>query len=128
MEDLSLEHRVVYDLIKSAGKITQLQIARSEKWLGCHPTHEAYGDKKETTLRQVRQIIRDLRLKHGVLILSDNTGYWIMKDRTEAIEYISRIEKVAKAQAKAWFETYAAMKKNFGISSDYFNQQGKLFE
>ena len=49
------------------------------------------------------------------------------KERQEAIEYCERIERMAKSQARAWFETYNAMRKNFNLSSDYFEQQGKLF-
>jgi hypothetical protein len=106
-------------------RITQQEIANSESWLGSHPIHEV--DRRESTLRKIRQVIRDLRIKRGYMILSDAKGYWIMKDRQEAIEYCERIERMAKSQARAWFETYNAMRKNFNLSSDYFEQQGKLF-
>jgi len=125
---LTKEENAVYALIANTdGKITQLQIARSATWLGCHPEHEGYTNPKASTLRKVRQIIRDLRIKKAIPILSDNEGYWIVKYPDEANRYISRIEKTAKAQARAWFETYSAMKKNFGIRSDYFDKQLNLF-
>jgi hypothetical protein len=123
---LNYDEQCVLNLISSASKrITQQEIADSEKWLGSHPIHEI--DKKESTLRKIRQIIRDLRIKKGYMILSDSNGYWLMKNRQEAIEYCERIERMAKSQAKAWFETYNAMRKNFNLTSDYFDQQGKLF-
>ena len=123
---LTNDEQCVLNLISNANhRITQQEIADSERWLGSHPIHEI--DRKESTLRKIRQVIRDLRIKGGYMILSDAKGYWIMKDKQEAIEYCERIERMAKSQAKAWFETYNAMRKNFNLSSDYFEQQGKLF-
>ena len=123
---LNNDEQCVLNLISNANyRITQQEIADSERWLGSHPIHEI--DKKESTLRKIRQIIRDLRIKKGYMILSDSNGYWLMKNRQEAVEYCERIERMAKSQAKAWFETYNAMRKNFNLTSDYFDQQGKLF-
>ena len=127
---MTQDEKIVYDLIvNSTGRITQLQIAKSAAWLGSHPVHEAHLDidHQQSTLRKIRQIIRDLRIKHKLFILSDVKGYWIMKDRSEAIEYVTRVERTAKAQAKAWYTTYQSMRRNFGINSDYFEKQGELF-
>ena len=124
------EEKIVYDLIK-AGKITQREISDSAQWLGCHPIHEdeiGLLNKKETTLRKVRQIVRTLRITHNIPILSDTKGYWLTDDKAEMTEYLQRIEATAKSQAAAWFETYKAMKNNFPeLGSDYFDTQGKLF-
>ena len=123
---LTYDEQCVLNLISNANyRITQQEIADSERWLGSHPIHEI--DRSESTLRKIRQIIRDLRIKKGYMILSDSNGYWLMKNRQEAVEYCERIERMAKSQAKAWFETYNAMRKNFNLTSDYFDQQGKLF-
>jgi len=123
---LTDDEQSILNLISSTiNRITQQEVANSERWLGSHPIHEV--DRRESTLRKIRQVIRDLRIKKGYMILSDAKGYWIMKDRQEAIEYCERIERMAKSQARAWFETYNAMRKNFNLSSDYFEQQGKLF-
>ena len=123
---LTSDEQSILNLISSTNnRITQQEIANSERWLGSHPIHEV--DRRESTLRKIRQVIRDLRIKKGYMILSDAKGYWIMKDRQEAIEYCERIERMARSQARAWFETYNAMRKNFNLSSDYFEQQGKLF-
>jgi hypothetical protein len=123
---LTDDEQSILNLISSTNnRITQQEIANSERWLGNHPIHEV--DRRESTLRKIRQVIRDLRIKKGYMILSDAKGYWIMKDRQEAIEYCERIERMARSQARAWFETYNAMRKNFNLSSDYFEKQGKLF-
>ena len=123
---LTDDEQSILNLISSTNnRITQQEIANSERWLGSHPIHEV--DRRESTLRKIRQVIRDLRIKKGYMILSDAKGYWIMKERQEAIEYCERIERMARSQARAWFETYNAMRKNFNLSSDYFEKQGKLF-
>ena len=125
--------RILYGAWQQSGSrvhITQRDLAKSEAWLGCHETHE--GDKvqnpSETTLRKVRQIIRDLRLKHNAPILSDRDGYWIPSDSREVQEYLQRIEQEARSQAAAWFETYKAMKGTFGVQSAFFEGSQSLFE
>lgn len=130
LNKLNDDEKLVFGLLSDTKKITQFQISKTEQWLGSHPIHEAdlNINHRESTLRKIRQIIRDLRTKHGLMILSDRKGYWIMKNKAEAIEYLERIEKVAKSQAKAWFETYKSMQKNFKLNSEYFNQQAALFE
>jgi hypothetical protein len=122
---LTPEEQIVYALISNSKRITQAEIAKSAYWLGYHQKHEAHLNlpTKESTLRKIRQIIRDLRIKKGMLILSDKEGYWVVNNREEAVEYCQRIEKMAKAQARAWHETYSAMRKNFNIKSDYFDNQ-----
>lgn len=103
-------------------KVTQLEIARSERWMGCHPKHEAdiRSNKMETTTRQVRQIIRDLRVKWEVPIISDVKGYWIVNSQEEAQEYLSRLEIEAKAQIKSWIETSDAMERALNIHNLFF--------
>lgn len=110
--------------------ITQSEIAKSEGWLGCHEKHELdkVQNPTETTLRKVRQIIRDLRLNHGAPILSDRNGYWIPSSSSEVREYLDRIEIEAKAQAKAWFETYASVRKTFSMTSSFFEESAPLFQ
>lgn len=127
---LNDDEKIVFNLLSDSKKITQFQISKAEQWLGSHPVHEAdlNINHEQSTLRKIRQIIRDLRINHGLMILSDAKGYWIMKTEEEAKEYLDRIEKMAKAQAKAWFLTYKAMKKNHDVNSEYFNKQSMLFE
>lgn len=112
------QHQQVLSLI-SEGKVTQQQIA-DKVFVGWHEKYEQ--PQRESTLRKVRQIIRDLRIQHGEKIVSDVRGYWIPKDETEINEYLERLEKVARAQAKSHMVTYHAMKENFNVKSDYFEQ------
>lgn len=119
MKNLTPEEQAVFDLIANSVRVTQLQIARSV-FVGCHEKFEGYDKPKESTLRQVRQIIRDLRIKHRLPILSDSAGYWLMRDKGEAQAFIERLERTAKSQAAAWFSTFRALKNSLGVQSDYF--------
>ena len=67
-------------------------------------------------------------MNHRLFVLSDEEGYWLMKDREEAKTYIERMERIAKATTKGYFETFKAMQKAFGVTSEYFIKQGQLFE
>jgi hypothetical protein len=128
LPQLNPDEQAVYDLIVNCpNRITQQQIAIAEPRLGSHSRHEGYMSEA-STLRRIRQIIRDLRIIHGLFILSDKNGYWIMKEREEATKYLARIERVAKATAKGYFETYRAMQRNFSVKSEYFDTQMSLFE
>lgn len=115
---------VVWEAWGQGRKITQQEIANSERFLGCHPKYEAdvVARKRDSTLRQVRQLIRNLRVDHGVPILSDVKGYFIPRTADEAGEYLARTEAFAKAQAAAWFETYRAMRDTLNITSTFFEQ------
>ncbi len=103
------------------GKKTQLQIARSENWMGGHPKFDKVKTE-ETTLRQVRKIIRDLRLNHHAPILSSIDGYYVPSSEQEVVEYLERAERTARAQAKSWMVTYNSVKNIFDIKNDYFEQ------
>jgi ABC-type hemin transport system ATPase subunit len=128
---MTSQHKLVFDLIQECNKrITQLQISKTAEWIGSHPEHEAHLkiDHQQTTLRKVRQLINDLRHIYGCHILSDLNGYWVSDDLAEVQEFITRLEKTAKAQAKSWFATYKTMKKIYNIRSDYFDTQQSLFD
>jgi len=107
-------------------KITQQQIADSEPWLGYHKKYEDElvpdSKKRESTLRQVRQIIRDLRINYHVPIISDRNGYWIPTTSDEADQFIERLEAETKARIAASVETYKALRTSLNV------RQSGLFE
>ena len=128
---MSIEETVILNLLQnSKSKLTQRQIALSEPFLGCN-RHELESVPKsrqfETTLRRVRQIIRDLRIKHKQPILSDKDGYWYSTNIEEAADVLQRMEVMAYAQAAAWHETYQAMVAIYDVKSNYFDRQLDLF-
>lgn len=129
-ESMTLEERAVMGMLwktfkdGNGEKITQRQIAAHERWLGCHPEHEADLpiNKEESTLRQVRQIIRNLRIKYRMPILANVKGYWIPREHAEAVEYLETQEREVRAQIAAWAETYKAMKEAFNLSNSFLEQ------
>src|SRR3989344_4068202 len=120
------EERAVMSQLGKAYKenrhITQLDIAKSQRWLGCHPEHEKdiWSNEFETTTRQVRQTIFDLRHKYQMPIVSDNTGYYIPVSEEEARTYIVSLENMVKAQTKSLFSTYNVMKQALNMQSNFF--------
>jgi len=115
--------RAVLELIMDEGPITQHRIAMSENWLGCHPEHEEIPGT-ETTLRQVRQIVRDLRMKRGIPILADREGYYLPCTVEEVTTVLERMEREARARAKSSFETWQKLARIFGeaAQSDFFDK------
>lgn len=102
-------------------KVTQAEIADHSKQLGCHKFEEdIVRNKRESTLRQVRQIIRTLRIEYGVPILSDRNGYWIPYTQEEVQDYVDGMERTAKAQAYAWHETYKSVRNILNTTSSFF--------
>jgi hypothetical protein len=104
-------------------QITQLEIAVSEKWVGCHRYEIGVVQcTLDSTVRQIRQIIRNFRIHHKVPILSDSYGYFLPSTIDEAHEYIERTEREARSRAASSIETYRVMKKSLGISSNLFEK------
>lgn len=104
------------------GRISQRGIAVSAPWLGCHPEHEAdvVRNEFESTLRKVRQIIRDLRIIHKIPVLSDSDGYFLPSTQEEADEYVKRVEAEARARAASSLETYRAMRDMLTVGNKFF--------
>lgn len=111
-KELSKEEHAVLNLIKANHRITQREIAKTEKYLHCHPKYEVGIGLKcemESTLRRVRQIVRSLRLEHKYPILSDTKGYFLKATEAEKAEYKKRELLVSKAQSISWRTTNKVM-------------------
>lgn len=118
--------RVLYNRwTGNLGKVTQRELMHILPQLGNHPKHEK-PPSEESTLRKIRQIIRDLRTKRWAPILADREGYWIPKTHEEAKTYLERVENEIRARVAASFETYQAMKESLGIASAYLDRQASL--
>lgn len=129
-DKLTKEERAVAELLYDywhVSPLTQKQIAKHKRWLGCHPRHEAdiVANKLDSTTRQVREIIRTLRIVHKLPILADRDGYYFPKDDAEAKGYIERMEREARARARSSIETYQAMRDSLGITSGLFEEMAK---
>lgn len=120
--------RLLYREWQGGGaKMTQSFIAGAIPDLGGHRSHEDVRTH-ESSLRQTRQVIRDLRILRRAPILSDRSGYWLPHIEAEVRTYLTDLERDARAQAAAHFETYAAMKSSLGIASAFFDRQSQMFD
>jgi len=119
---LTKEENAVYALIANTdGKITQLQIARSIQCLGCHPEHEGYTNHKASTLRKVRQVIRDLRINHGIPILS-RYGFHLLYLYLAYTPVRWDLHPLDSGSSTSfWLSSIGIMAFNFSISSMYLN-------
>lgn len=110
--------RILFEAWKnSKGKVTQQDLCE-----------RMFLKSNESLTRLVRKLVRDLRTRRWAPILSDRTGYWIPQNEAETGLYLRRVEHEVKSRVYASFETYKAMKESLGISSPYFEGQGKLIE
>lgn len=135
--ELHREDLAVLDAIHGASlageSVTQLEIATSKLWLVLHPDLKkrmaaavGMNGALDGALRQIRAIIRNLRLAHGVPIISGNKGYRLPGGEDEVKAYLKRMEHEAKARAWASLETYRGMSKILGTKSEFFEGMEKL--
>jgi len=108
------------------GKVTQKAIAEALPHIGGHPKFDSRTE--ETTLRKIRQVVRDLRTLRWAPILADVDGYWLPDNEREAKEYMVKLEREVRARVVASFETYKAMRESLGVSSTYLDGQEKLLD
>lgn len=80
----------------------------------------------ESTLRRVRQVIRELRVDHHIPICSDRNGYWLPTKSIEIERYLSELEREAKARARSSMVTYHSVKTATGIVNNYMEELAKL--
>lgn len=106
-------------------RITRQEIGESEPWLGCHEIHEIniVANKRETTIREVAELIRQLRVYHDVPIIDYNDGYTLPGTLKEAADFLYRKEGEAKSRAKSVMITYNALKRSLGLQSEWFEAQ-----
>ena len=107
-------------------RITQRDIADSLPWLGCHPKHEAgkVAKEYETTTRCVRKVVRDLREKHKIPVLSDPDGYFLPTTDEAAMKYLDATHRQAKARAAASMATYYMMCQALGFQGEFVHRIG----
>ena len=120
--------RCIVDAWREGRRVTQRDIARTERWLGCHPAHESdvVADRWETTTRRVRGIVRDLRVRHDLPVIDYRDGYTLPSTMEEAEEFLRRKEREARARAASSIETYHALNRSLGVRSEAFDQLSLL--
>lgn len=91
-------------------KVTQEAIIEDDVWL------------EKPTKREVRELIRQLRVQHQYPIISDSSGYTFPRDKAEAQEYIDRLENTVQSTIRSHHQTYKAMNLALGMDSAFFEQ------
>lgn len=124
---MTVEERAIMAMLlktfyEAGASMTQKDLVRSDRWLQARPDHHTMLERGdlETPMRQVRKVINDLRTKYNAPIISDHSGYWICRSQTEAMEYLDRLGKEAKATVAAHFTTYNSMKRALNTTSQLF--------
>jgi hypothetical protein len=116
-EELTVASMILNAWIAGA-KVTQRRIAEDADWIGVHPSYEGTAKDAgfiETSSRRVRQIVRDLRLKYGLPILSDSDGYYFPFSAQDQEKYIKRVEMEVAARNRASLETIEKMRSIFRL-------------
>ena len=116
---LSTEEEQVYNLIVENPRIKMKQIAQ----LLSVGYHEKYEQPQDSTMRKVRKIVRDLRIKHHLPIISDIDGYFIPKTQEEVEAYMVQLS----ARLKSSLITYHTLKNLFGVQDEEVEEQLSLF-
>lgn len=108
--------------------VTQREVARTERWLGCHPTHEAdiVRDRFETTTRRVRFIVRRLKVVHNIPVLGREKGYYLPTSMEDADAYLEAMERKHRAMAKSLMMTYHAVRNALDLKRSYFEELGRV--
>ena len=118
---MTIHETVLGYLQKQTGPVNQYSIALHCQ-VGSHFHEEGTRKAKwDSTLRQVRQIIRDLRIDFGQPIISGPKGYWIATNSEDIEDYCEYLEKKAKSASAAYFETLKAMKQHLPRRNTFFN-------
>lgn len=122
LHKLNDEEKQIYTIIFQANRIKQEEVAK-RTIVGYHPKYEKA--KLESTERKVRQIVHDLRIKHGIPLISDSKGYFIAHKVDDSVEaYMAKLS----ATLVSHLVTYNILKKHFGMTNKQVEEQLKLFD
>lgn len=121
LNKLSNAERQIYIIIHRNKRVKMAELARQTA-LGDYETYEE--SQEGTTKRKVRKIIRDLRIKHRIPIMSDIKGYFLAHVQAEAVDFMGRIEK----RLVSHLIMYHTFKKMFNVECSEVEEQLKLFD
>lgn len=107
------EELAVVELIEKHGCISQGAIAKQERWLGSHPSHEKFS--RNTSTRKVRLIISNLINKHGIPICSCQNGFFFPVTWANICDELAMREGRARAYLRTALETRTAFSNAFKV-------------
>lgn len=121
-KELSLKELCVLNILCrfwGEKKISQTLISTHKDWQ-FHYSQES-NQSLDTTKREVRKVIRNLRTTHKIPVLSSYEGYFLPETDKDVATYIEKLESEAKSRASSSLETYRCMKQISGNSSAFLD-------
>lgn len=76
----------------------------------------------ETTMRELRRIIRRLRVQHGIPIMHSPQGHYLPETQEEVEEFMERLEREVTRHTSSCYETYQTMKNALGVTSNLLDR------
>lgn len=109
---IRIEHVIVLNMIvrNNGTAITQDYIYTCDNTLGEHKRHCSKTNKRDNALRHIRHLIRELRVKFNLPILSSKQGYYLPNNTKEANEFIQRFNTSINNQIKSMNSTRYILK------------------
>lgn len=105
---LNPEQRACYDYLVQADEMWTVGKWRQQGDLCL----AVFGYVSEKYKRQVRKLIRELRVEYEFPILSSTEGYRIAENYGEVKDFCEELERKAKSATRSYFETFRSMQVN----------------
>jgi len=82
--------------------------------------YDEESDEFDKTRRRVREYIRVLRTEYAFPLVASTEGYWIVRTKDEAAEYVQRFGATSWSSIRSRVETYDALRATLGAGHDLF--------
>ncbi len=102
--------------------VKQKDIAEHRYWTETMEETKSEHPTMDSMTRDIRRIIRGLRVTHKLPILHDVNGHFLPETKEDLEQFIQRLESEAKGRAASSMETYKVMKETLGVSSPLFEE------
>lgn len=94
------------------GKVKQKDIIEHPYWKKI----STGNSQPETAMRELRKVIRKLRVQHSIPILHGAEGHYLPETQDEVEEFMTRLEREVTRHTSSSFETYQVMKNSLGVT------------
>lgn len=114
--DISKKEAVVLSILMlnwGKEKIKQKDIIEHPYW----KKYTTENSQPETSMRELRRVIRKLRVRCGIPILHSFEGHYLPETQEEIEEFMGRLEREVTRHTSSSLETYQIMKNSFGVTS-----------
>lgn len=99
-------------------KIKQKDLITHPFWI----KHSTGNSLPETEMRELRRIIRGLRVHHNIPILHSSEGHYLPETQDEVEDFMERLEREVTRHTSSSYETYQVMKNSLGVTSSMLDR------